>query len=253
MNLALNARDAMPKGGQLQIGLARIRVADDGRGPLPEMDAGEWVQLTVTDNGTGISPDLLPRIFDPFVTTKPPGHGSGLGLAQVHGIVKLHEGEIDVASQVGRGTTFTLYFPTPDTPTPDTLEDEMQDLIYGQGETILVVEDETATREALIDSLELLGYRPLAATNGREALDLLTSRTEKVALLLSDVVMPEMGGIELLQALQAQGIQPKTLLLSGHPMQNELENLCEKGMIDWLAKPPTLDSLARAVAEALAA
>ena len=252
MNLAFNARDAMPKGGQLQIGLERIRVAGDGRRPLPEMAAGEWVQVTVTDSGIGIPPDLLPRIFDPFVTTKPPGQGSGLGLAQVHGIIKLHAGEIDVVSQVGQGSTFTLYFPARVAPATDAPDDEMQDLIHGQGETILVVEDEAATREALVDSLELLGYRVWAVTNGREALDILTARAEEVALLLSDIVMPEMGGLALLRALREQGIQIKALLLTGHPMQHEMENLREQGVIDWLSKPPTLNSLSRAVAEALA-
>jgi len=276
MNLAVNARDAMPEGGNLRIGLERIRVQPGGTyppqpprsggevpPPLPGMKAGEWVQVTVADTGSGIPPDVLPHVFDPFFTTKAPGEGSGLGLAQVHGIVKQHEGEIGVQSQVGQGTTFTIYLPALPVHPAEALTRELPALAKGQGDTILVVEDDAAARKALVDSLELLNYRVLAAANGQEALAALEQpppdppagegeeRGGKVALVLSDVVMPGMGGVTLLQALRQRGLAVKVVLLTGHPLEKKLEELRAQGMIEWLPKPPSLEQLAQVVARVL--
>ena len=252
LNLALNARDAMPEGGNLRFGLERIRVQPGESPPLPEMEAGKWVQVTVSDTGMGIPPDTLPHIFDPFFTTKGPGKGSGLGLAQVYGIVKQHEGEIDVQSQVGQGTTFTIYLPALPVHPPEQSTLELPALTQGRGETILVVEDDAATRQALVDSLELLNYRTLTAANGREALGSLKRHGDEVALVLSDVVMPRMGGIALLHALKQSGMTVPVVLLTGHPLDKELEELRAQGMSGWLFKPPSLEQLAKVVARALA-
>jgi len=263
MNLALNARDAMPEGGNLHFGLERIQVKPGESPPLPGMAEGEWVQVTVSDTGTGVPPDVLPHIFDPFFTTKALGEGSGLGLAQVHGIVKLHGGEVDVQSQVGQGTTFTIYLPALPVHAPEAVALELPALVKGQGETILVVEDNTATREALVDSLELLNYRVLEAANGREALAIFEQQTSEVsedfrslekgriALVLSDVVMPEMGGQALFHALRQRDPTVKVVLLTGHPLEKELENLQAQGLSGWLLKPPSLEQLAQMVARAL--
>ena len=261
MNLAVNARDAMPEGGNLRFGLERIEIQPGESPPLPKMKAGAWVQGTVSDTGTGIPPDVLPHIFDPFFTTKGPGEGSGLGLAQVYGIVKQHEGEIDVQSQVGQGTTFTIYLPALPVHPPEATTLELSAPAQGQGETILVVEDDAAMREALVDSLELLNYRTLEAANGQEALAILERQAWKVsedfqslevALVLSDVVMPRMGGIALLQALKQSGMTVPVVLLTGHPLDKELEELRAQGMSGWLFKPPSLEQLAKVVARALA-
>ena len=135
MNLALNARDAMPEGGELHIGLERIGIEPGELSPLPEMEAGEWVRVTVTDTGTGIPPDVLPRIFEPFFTTRAP-LGTGLGLAQVYGIVKQHEGHVDVTTKVGEGTTFVFYLPALPVSQPEEPRlSKMPDLLKGQGET----------------------------------------------------------------------------------------------------------------------
>lgn len=261
MNLAVNARDAMPEGGTLRIELERIEIGPDETPPLlvmmtDETMVGGWIQIRVSDTGTGISPDVLPRIFDPFFTTKAPGEGTGLGLAQVHGIVGAHEGHIDVKTQMGEGTTFTVYLPAvlahpPESRTAALLE-EAAALPKGQGETILVAEDNAVVREALVESLELLNYQVLEAVDGREALEILEQREEKVALVLSDVVMPGMGGVALLHALRDQGINMGIILLTGHTLkERDFEDLYAQGMRAWLLKPPSLEQLAEVVAQAL--
>ncbi len=252
-NLAVNARDAMLEGGSLRIKLERIRVAERKAAPLPEMRTGEWVQVTVSDTGIGISPDVLPHIFDPFFTTKGPGEGSGLGLAQVHGIVMQHEGHIAVESQVGQGTVFSIYLPALPVYAPETPTLTMLDLPRGRGETILVVEDNDAARNALVESLEQLNYRVIEAANGREALATLEQRGSGIALVLSDVVMPEMGGVALLHALMDREINVSVVLLTGHPLEKEMENLRAQGMADWLSKPPDLQELAGVIDRAIRA
>jgi CheY-like chemotaxis protein len=260
MNLATNARDAMPEGGQLRINLAKIQITERKDAPLPDMEPGEWVCVTVADTGTGISPDVLPHIYDPFFTTKPVGLGTGLGLSQVYGIVKQHEGHIDVTTQEGEGTTFVLYLPAiaPQRPKPSHYETEM--LIQGQGQTILVVEDDNATRAALTDSLELLDYRVLETTNGQEALSILeqyasrspTDPEPEIELVLSDVVMPGMGGRALFHALKERNLTVKVVLLTGHPLdEGELEGLRSQGLGGWLLKPLSIERLSQVVAEAL--
>jgi two-component system cell cycle sensor histidine kinase/response regulator CckA len=254
-NLAVNARDAMSGGGALHIGLERIQVRP-GESPLvPEMDPGEWIQVMVSDTGTGIPPNVLPHIFNPFFTTKAPGEGSGLGLAQVHGIVGQHGGRIDVESHVGKGTTFTIYLPAlathPSKPSSVSELEESLTLPTGKGESILVVEDNATVRRALVESLELLNYRTQEATNGQEALAMLEQHSDDIDLLLSDVVMPGMGGVALLHALKERGLAVKVVMITGHLLEKELDELRAQGMADWLHKPPELEKLAEVVARVL--
>jgi two-component system cell cycle sensor histidine kinase/response regulator CckA len=250
MNLALNARDAMPMGGELHIHLDRISVTDSKRVPVPEMAAGEWVRLTVTDTGAGILPDVFPHIFDPFFTTKEPGQGTGLGLAQVYGIVKQHGGHVDVKTELGKGTTFVLYLPALTVEPALGFQAEVKVPSQGQGETILVVEDNPVLRQALVDSIESLNYRVLVADNGRRALTVLEEHAE-VALVVSDLVMPEMGGQALFYALKERGVAVPVVMLSGHPMENELAGLQAQGLAGWLPKPPDIEDLAHLLAQAL--
>jgi two-component system cell cycle sensor histidine kinase/response regulator CckA len=283
MNLVINARDAMPEGGQLRIGIGRTQIAESKRAPLPEMAAGEWVRITVADTGTGIPDDVLPHIFDPFFTTKPAGAGTGLGLSQVYGIVKAHDGHVDVATEVGQGTTFTIYLPVLPSRQAQVPAHRAEHLKRGQGQMILVVEDNDTTRKALVDSLELLGYRTVEAANGREALALLEQEQHadaastaprdgpaagpstsfragsgqdptmdgQIALVLSDLVMPDMGGRALFQALRERGSTTKVVLATGHSLDRELEDLRAQGLSGWLLKPPKLEQLAQVVAQAL--
>jgi CheY-like chemotaxis protein len=261
MNLAVNARDAMPEGGRLHLDLTRFHVERRREAPLPEITPGDWIRVTVEDTGCGIPEDVLPHIYEPFFTTKPPGQGSGLGLSQVYGIISQHDGAIAVDSQVPAGpeqpggTRFTLYLPAIPAPSSDPATLGRPDLPQGTGETILVVEDNRATRNALVESLELLNYRVLQATQGREALDILADHADEIDLILSDVVMPEMGGIALLHDLQRRAYGIHVILLTGHPLQKELEELQEQGGLDllreWIFKPPSLEQLAKALARAI--
>jgi len=249
INLALNARDAMPEGGALRIRLDRVRIKP-GASALVPVESEEWVRVTVADTGVGIPTNVLPRIFEPFFTTKPPNRGAGLGLAQVHGIVKQHRGEIEVKSRVNRGTIFTIYLPAlqPEGGVAPPLEAEA--IVKGKGEIVLVVEDDAPTRRAVVESLEELNYRALAAENGREALAVVEQHGG-IALVLSDAVMPEMGGIALLRALKQRDPAVKVVMLTGHWLEKEMENLRGEGLVDWLPKPPTLERLAEVVGRAL--
>ena len=251
LNLAVNARDAMPDGGRLHVGLKQIQIEDRRSAPLLEMNTGEWVCVTVADSGTGIPPDVLPHVFDPFFTTKAPGEGTGLGLSQVYGIVAGHDGHVDVATEVGQGTTFSLYLPALAPRQPQTYTPRAEHPVRGQGQTIMVVEDNATTRKALVDSLELLNYQVMETTNGREALALLEEHAGQVALVLTDVVMPEMGGKALFQALQERGSNVKVAMLTGHPMDEEMEDLRAQGLVGWVSKPPSLEQLAQMVAQAI--
>ncbi|MBN1876040.1 MAG: response regulator [Anaerolineae bacterium] len=252
MNLVINARDAMPEGGELHITLSRNVVTDKVQCAIcGQFMGGEWVRIRVTDTGAGIPPDVLPYIFEPFFTTKEVGKGTGLGLPQVYGIVAQHEGHIEVTTQVGKGTTFTIYLPALLTRPPETPILETQTFVHGHGETILVVEDDVNLREALVDSLRLLNYQVLQAANGREALGILSQHTGNISLVLSDMVMPEMGGQALFHALRQYGFTLPVVMLSGHSMENEFESLRAQGLAGWMPKPPDIEQLSRLVREAL--
>jgi two-component system cell cycle sensor histidine kinase/response regulator CckA len=250
MNLALNARDAMATGGKLHIHLERISVEDSRKAPLPEMDVGEWVRLTVADTGAGITPDVFPHIFEPFFTTKEPGEGTGLGLAQVYGIVKQHGGHIDVMTELKKGTSFLLYLPSLMAKSGGVPKPEAEIPFQGRGEMILVVEDNQALQEALRDGIESLNYRVLTADNGQQALAILEEH-EEVALIVSDLMMPEMGGEALFHALRQRGLPLPVVMLSGHPMESEMVSLQAQGLAGWLLKPPSIEQLAQLLSQAL--
>ncbi len=257
-NLVLNARDAMPDGGDLHLGVAQLHLDHRDTAPLSDMAAGDWARITISDSGTGIPATTLPHIYEPFFTTKGPGRGSGLGLAQVYGIVKQHNGHIDVQSAEDQGTTFTIYLPALDaTPLVKTAVAPSA-VQHGQGETILVVEDSDVLREALASTLVLLNYQVVTAADAREALAILEQDGESempgqnIALVLSDLVMPNMGGKALLQALRKRGLTVPFMILSGHPLEADLlQTLQTQGVAGWLLKPINIEELAAAVARAL--
>lgn len=250
MNLAVNARDAMPRGGQLHITLSRLSAALD-RKPPPELEAGDWITLTVSDTGSGISPDVLPHIFEPFFTTKESDQGTGLGLSQVYGIVKQHGGEITVDSVVGRGTEFVIYLPA--LPPDAASEPDMEETIErARGlEAILLVEDEGATRQAIEETLVTLGYQVLAAHTGEEALSLFDRHHEAIDLVLSDTIMPQMDGIELYQLMCKRRPDVRLMLMSGYPLEGKKKAILEQDNVFWIQKPFTFAGLARAIRAAL--
>jgi len=251
MNLALNARDAMPNGGELCFELSLLPVTPHEPPPFRDMTPGAWLRLAVSDTGTGIEPDVLPHIFEPFYTTKGPGDGSGLGLAQVYGIVKQHDGYIDVRSQVGVGTTFVIYIPAIEVPEWSSVTALANILVEGSGETVLVVEDDLGTQVAIRDILEILDYQVLIASNGREALNIIDKQNSTIDLVLSDLVMPEMGGVELYQQLLERNGEAKIVFMTGYPLGTETRELLDQKEVTWLQKPLRSDMLAQKIRDVL--
>jgi two-component system cell cycle sensor histidine kinase/response regulator CckA len=249
MNLALNARDAMPDGGELRIGLSRIEIKTGDEPPVAEMRRGEWICLAISDTGTGMTDEVRSHLFEPFFTTKGP-KGTGLGLAQVYGVVKRHDGHIRVETGVGQGTTFRIYLtPHEATKLP---ESQIPPLILpqGQGEIILLAEDEDRVREAGREVLESLGYRVLIAADGREAMQVYRS-AERVDLVLTDLVMPEMGGKELAQELKKIAPHVKVLAITGYTLVENMEELKQAGVSDVVHKPFEVETLAKVIRQTL--
>ncbi len=259
MNLALNARDAMPEGGELQVSLSRVHTAHTDSlaakrfgsdSTAPPIIEGEWVRLSVSDTGTGMTDEVRAHLFEPFFSTKG-FKGTGLGLAQVYGIVKQHGGEIDVETEAGRGTTFHIDLPIYQA-APASEEPIAPGLCFapeGNGEKILLVEDEENVRRAGLQALESLNYRVLAAANGHAALSLYEAANagKEIDLVITDLVMPGMGGRELLRRLREINPAVKALAVTGHVLREELEALRTEDLVEVVYKPLDLDALAAAV------
>ncbi|MFN2147196.1 MAG: PAS domain S-box protein [Anaerolineales bacterium] len=250
MNLALNARDAMPKGGQLRFGLSEQRI-DPTAPPFPGMEAEQWIRIDVIDTGEGIPDDVMPHIFEPFFTTKPAGEGTGLGLAQVYGIIKQHGGFIDAGSKVGEGTCFTIYLPAVQETEGSSPPADIRQTGNGAGETILVVEDDEATRAAVAEILESLGYSVITVADGQEALNTINASGDHLDLVLSDLVMPKMGGRDLYYAVKQDFPHLKMILMTGYPLGGQTRELLDRERVAWLQKPLTSDLLAIAVRDML--
>jgi two-component system cell cycle sensor histidine kinase/response regulator CckA len=246
MNLVINARDAMPKGGKLTIE-SNSELLDDQhtRSHDADIPAGCYVCLSVADTGTGIAPEILSRIFDPFFTTKEVGKGTGLGLATAYGIVKGVGGFISVSSEIGAGTTFKIYLPRVDEIASPTRHVVKTDAPSGS-ETVLLVEDEAPLRSATREYLESKGYHILEASNGVSGLEVCSEYKDAIHVLITDVVMPRMGGMDL--ATKAIAIHPecKTICVSGYTDRSiDLKDLPSGSLV--LQKPISLDSLAHSI------
>ena len=251
MNLAVNARDAMPDGGTLSMTLDHLAFESRDMAPLPDMAPGEWLVLEVADTGTGINPEDLPHVFEPFFTTKAPGQGTGLGLAQVYGIVKQHGGFIDLTSVVGAGTTFKVFLPALELADVLAPEPEEVEIVGGGGEMILVVEDDENTLEAVCEILKTLNYRATAAANGRQALALFERYHDEIALVISDMVMPAMSGFQLYTKLREVEPDIKMVIVTGYPFDEQDRTLLSQGIVGWVQKPFMMEQIATAVHEAL--
>jgi PAS domain S-box-containing protein len=217
LNLAVNARDAMIKGGCLGVETTEITLDTATASLIPNAAPGRYVCLRVTDTGGGISPEILPRIFEPFFTTKEPGKGTGLGLASDFGIVQQHHGWINVENLPGQGVTFCIYLPASNEKSPASVSEANSAKPRGGTETVLIVEDETAVRRSISMLLEWHGYKILEAANAADALIIWPQYREKVALLLTDLVMPgEFGGQELGRRLKLDRLDLKVIFISGY-------------------------------------
>jgi PAS domain S-box-containing protein len=251
MNLALNARDAMPQGGPLLIEVGLVHLDAEYAAAHPEVTPGPHVLLVVTDEGTGIAPEALDRIFDPFFTTKPKGKGSGLGLSTVFGIVKQVGGHLVVSTQPGEGTSFRIYFPQPARPTLRPHVARQPASALGGSETLLLVEDDDTLRAALRTVLVKHGYRVLEAQNGPEALMISEQFRLPIHLVVTDVIMPRMSGPELAPQLAAERPGLKVLYVSGYAEGLDVsERMLEEGS-KYLAKPMTPTALLSKVREVL--
>jgi two-component system cell cycle sensor histidine kinase/response regulator CckA len=247
MNLAINARDAMESGGTLTFTLCELSASSDELAPELLMTSNRWLHLMVADTGAGIVPEVLPHIFEPFFTTKSPGKGTGLGLAQVYGIINQHDGFVTVESEVGEGTTFHIYLPLVDQP-PMVVETSADSpFARSRGETILIVDDEVATRKVIADILDELGYQVLTAKGNREALALIAEQPERIDLVISDLMMSEQGGIALSTTVQLLWPDLKIIIMSGYPLTDEERIELSAGVAAWLQKPFTSQHLATTV------
>ena len=247
VNLVVNARDAMPKGGTLTIETAQVELTRSPVYHLTPLMPGLYVRLAVSDTGCGMDRNTQSHIFEPFFTTKGEGKGSGLGLSTVFGIVTQCGGAIDVTSRVGQGTRFDLYFPSVESDILTTAPTQPVGQPQRGTETILLVEDDPSVRTLVRDELRKLGYRVLEAKNGVEACLLATQQTGLVQLLLTDVVMPGMGGRELAQHLSVIKPDLRTLFISGYMDDVGIMAGQEEGTSSFLQKPFTPEVLARAV------
>jgi nitrogen-specific signal transduction histidine kinase/ActR/RegA family two-component response regulator len=250
MNLAVNARDAMPEGGTLRLRSANVAIDAERERERSDLVAGHYAALVVEDTGVGIEPGELPRIFEPFYTTKGPGHGTGLGLATVYGIVKQSGGHIHVDSAPGRGSRFTVLLPRREEPGADEATAMTEALPRGT-ERILVVEDEAPVRRTVCRMLERLGYGVLEAVHGAEAIGLIASSTERIDLVLTDVVMPELHGRALAEWVTESAPRLRVLYMSGYTDDGIVQRGLTRSEISLLQKPFTQGALARAVRECL--
>jgi CheY-like chemotaxis protein len=236
LNLCVNARDAMPDGGRLTLGGRNLEMDEEEARRHAEARPGRYVLFTVSDTGTGIPPEVLDRIFDPFFTTKQPGRGTGLGLASVAGIVKSHGGFVTVYSEPGQGTTFRVYLPAESGPTvPE--ESVKPAPTIGNGELILVVDDEPNISETVKAMLERNGYRVITAVNGEQALLELNHGLGEIRLVLTDIMMPVMGGIALIRSLRNIAPSLPVIACSGLPRGVELDILGDARIGAFLTKP----------------
>ncbi len=250
LNLSVNARDAMPDGGHLTIETANTELDDRYARLHQDVEAGQYVMVSITDTGIGMSPEVLERAFDPFYTTKGSGKGTGLGLSQVYGYVKQSRGHIKIYSEIDRGTTVKIYLPRhlgsgvarPAPATKPIPQGSVED-------TILVVEDDRNVREMTAESLRELGYSVLQAADGPEALNLLEN--ERVDLIFTDIVMPQMNGRQLADAVTEKWPDIRILYTTGYTRNAIVHNGVLDHGVSLLAKPFSLEQLAHKVREAL--
>ncbi len=249
LNLCVNARDAMPLGGAITVETTQVVVNGAYVETHPWAKKGRYVLLTVTDSGVGMTPDVMARAFEPFFTTKGPGKGTGLGLSTVYGIVKQHGGMVNLYSEPGKGTAVKLYLPVAEQRAAE-IGARVAGPVRGGSEKLLVVEDDREVLHVVTDVLRSLGYEVISASDGREALDIIRE-SPSVQLVLSDVVMPRMGGRELME--QARVLRPglRFLLTSGYSENAVHHGFVLDPRINFISKPYGMDSLARKVRETL--
>jgi PAS domain S-box-containing protein len=251
MNLAVNARDAMPEGGILEIQTERLIIEEDTPEQYPDCAPGEYVFLTISDTGVGIPPEIRDRVFEPFFSTKEPGKGTGLGLSVVHGIIKQHEGFIELESEQEKGTKFKMYIPVSSTAQKIQPDKTYQEIPEGS-ETILIAEDEEQLRNLAHEILDSLGYSVMLAKNGQEALEIFKGNKDEIDLVVLDMVMPKMGGQEAYKKMREIRPELPILFITGYSSGIEkIKEFLHYKELNLLQKPFTVESLANKVREVL--
>jgi CheY-like chemotaxis protein len=250
MNLAVNARDAMPRGGRLSIETCEVEVDDRFAAAHPGLHVGRYVRLTIRDNGTGISAEVQRRLFEPFFTTKGVGKGTGLGLSVVLGIVRQSGGSIAVESTVGEGTSFRIFLPLAQAGLESEPDSDVSTLPRGS-ETVLLVEDDASVRAMIARVLRSAGYTVLVASGGADATRIANDWRGRIDALLTDVVMPGSNGRETAEALLRTRPELKVLYVSGYTDDAVVRGGVERATVDFLQKPFTPSELVRKVREVL--
>ena len=251
INLATNARDAMPKGGKLTIETANVELDEEYASKHIGVKPGSYVMLSVSDTGEGMTDEVKERIFEPFFTTKELGRGTGLGLPMVYGIVKQSGGNIWVYNEVGKGTTFKIYLPQVEEPSEESQRRDIAVEIERGNETILVVEDENSVRELAVIALKMQGYKVMYASHPGDALIICENFKDPIHLILSDVIMPGMSGKALVERLKQIHPEMKALYMSGYTDNAIVHHGILDAGISFIQKPFTFDGLARKVREVL--
>jgi PAS domain S-box-containing protein len=253
LNLCLNARDAMPRGGRLTLQTAALRIGADELERMPQGRAGSFACLWVRDTGVGIAPENLRHVFEPFFTTKEVGKGTGLGLASVYGILQQHEGWVTVQSEVGRGSTFAIYLPLREAPVAPRPAPAAPAEVPRGSETVLLVEDDPAVRLVATKALARLGYRVLVATNGREAVGIWSEHMGEIRLLLTDMVMPGgMGGAEIARVFRESKPSLRVIFMSGYSADLAGTDIGASAGSSFLGKPFEIAELASAMRRSMA-
>jgi PAS domain S-box-containing protein len=247
LNLCVNARDAMPKGGSIRLNAENVNVDQQLASMNPGSQLGPHVVLRASDTGTGMSPETMEKIFDPFFTTKEVGKGTGLGLATVIGIIKSHGGFLTLQSELGVGTTFSVFLPaSQDGKSGDSLKEE-EPIARGDGQLVLVVDDEPPIREALVRTLTVNGYRAYTAEDGSDALALYFQRRAEIDVVITDLAMGQMDGVTLVRSLRKLDPKVRVIVSSGHMQKENIVLLEGMGVKTFLDKPYSADKLLRAL------
>jgi hypothetical protein len=251
MNLCVNARDALPRGGSIMIAAENVNLDENYARMHLEARAGRFVAITVSDTGTGMPPEVLSRIFEPFFTTKDMTKGTGLGLSTALTIVRSHGGFVSVYSEPAKGSQFVVYFPAAETEDLALRSGMRLDLPVGNGELILVIDDEEAIRQITASTLETFGYKVVTASDGTEAIPIYAQRRNEIALVLTDMLMPFMDGPATIRALQKMNPKIKIIAASGLTAGHKPGEASLEGVKVFLSKPFNAEKLLKTIADVL--
>jgi len=247
-NLMINAKDAMPEGGKLTFSTEDIYIDKEFAKRYPQFKSGNYIKLSVTDTGIGMTKEIKNHVFEPFFTTKKEGEGTGLGLSMVYGIIKNHNGHINCYSEPGKGTTFTIYLPVTE---KKTRKKETKEEIITGSETIMVVDDEEELRYLIKAQLNKLGYNVILASNGKEAVEIYKNNKNEIDIVLLDIVMPKQSGRETYRKLKDINKDVKVILMSGFSRNGRAAEILKEGVLRFLQKPFKMKELSESIIETL--